>query len=336
MKRSAHAALAEASPAVAREAPRLATCEELQQRQQGLWWGSHLLSLAAHAAFVFWLVQTGVIVVEYVQRYGYGYQFGQAVMLASPLFELGQRSAVRGRERQIPLSALVPQEKLYAPDLSRVLAARAAAEAKLGARNTDQERRAYEDTSASALSVPLGGGGGALPAGTLPERVAGGISTPFDLVPPSNTRARRGSQAGKTRLRAGDSSVPGGGAAEGLRLPAAPARVGLDAEVEADAVAAAEMEEWLRVFVTRLRRASFELIPDRRDAGAPGMAVIGVEVGRTGKILRREVAASSGNAGLDRLAIALLDQLPGWQPLPPAQPGDSVTVTMRLRYFPRR
>lgn len=336
MKRSAQAAPAEASPAVAGEAPRLASCEELQRRQQGLWWGSHLASLAAHAAFVAWLVQTGVVVLEYAQRYGYGYQFGQAVLLTSPLFELGQRSAVRGRARQIPLSALAPQEKLYAPDLRRVLARPAAAEAKLGDRNTNQDHRASEDTSASALSVVLGGGGGALPAGTLPDRVSGGVSTPFDLVPPSNTRARRGRQAGKTRLRAGDSSVPGGGAAEGLRLPAAPARVGLDAEVEADAAAAAEMEQWLRVFVTRLRRASFELMPDRRDMGAPGMAVIRIEFGRTGKILRRELAASSGNAGLDRLAIALLDQLPAWQPLPPAQPGDTIPVTVRLRYFPRR
>lgn len=336
MKRSAQATPVVADSAGLRDTPRLASCEELQQRQRGLWWGSQLLSLAAHAALIAWLVQTGVIMVEYVQRYGYGYQFGQAVMLASPLFELGQRNALRGRERRIPLSALAPQEKLYAPNLRRVLAAQAAAGARLGARNTDQERRTPGETSASALSVLLGGGGGALPAGTLPERVAGGVSTPFDLVPPSNTRARRGRQAGGTRLRVGDSSVPGGGAAEGLRLPAAPARVGLDAEVEADAAAAAEMEEWLRVFVTRLRRASFELMPDRRDAGAPGMAVMGVEIGRTGKILHSAVTVSSGNAGLDRLAVALLDHLPGWQPLPPAQPGDAVMVTVRVRYFPRR
>lgn len=336
MKNSAQALAAEVSPAVAREAPRLASCEELQQRRQGLWWGSHLASLAAHAAFVAWLVQTGVIMVEYVQRHGYGYQFGQAVLLASPLFELGQRSAVRGRERRIPLSALAPQEKLYAPDLRRLPAARTVAEARLGARNTDQEQGVFSVASASALSVPFGAGGGALPAGTLPDRVAGGVSTPFDLVPPSNTRARRGRQAGRTRLRAGDSSVPGGGAAEGLRLPPAPARVGLDAEVEADSAAAAEMEEWLRVFVTRLRRASFELIPDRRDAGAPGMAVLAVEVSRIGKILRRQVTASSGNAALDRLAVALLGQVPGWQPLPPAQSGDVVSVTVRVRYFPRR
>lgn len=336
MKRSAQARAAEAAPAAERGAPRLASCEELQQRQQGLWWGSHLFSLAVHALCVAWLVQTGVIVVEYAQRYGYGYQFGQAVLLASPLFELGQRSALRGRERQIPLSALAPQEKLYAPDLRRALAAQAQRDGRLGGQNPEQERRTYDDASASALSVPLSGGGGALPAGTLPERAAGGVSTPFDLVPPSNTRARRGNQAGKTRLRVGDAGVPGGGAAEGLRLPATPARVSIQAEVEADAEAAAEMEEWLRVFVTRLRRASFDLMPDRRDIGAPGMAVLRVEVGRIGRVVRREVATPSGNAALDRLAMALLDQLPGWQPLPPSQSGDAMAVTVRVRYFPRR
>lgn len=336
MKRSAHVTAAEAAPAAVREAPRLASCEELQQRQQGLWWGSHLFSLAAHAVFVAWVLQTGVIVVEYAQRYGYGYQFGQAVMLASPLFELGQRSALRGRESRIPLSALAPQEKLYAPDLRRMLAARAQQGGRLSGQNSEQERRTYGDASASSLSVPLSGGGGALPAGTLPERAAGGVSTPFDLVPPSNTRARRGNEAGKARLRVGDTGVPGGGAAEGLRLPATPSRVSIQAEMEADAAAASEMEEWLRVFVTRLRRASFDLMPDRRDVGAPGMAVLRVEVGRIGRIIRRELAASSGNAALDRLAMALLDQLPGWQPLPQGQSGDAVVATVRVRYFPRR
>lgn len=335
MKRSALATEAE-TPAARRAVPRLASCEQLQQRQQGLWWGSHLLSLAGHAVFVAWIVQTGVIVVEYSQRFGYGYQFGQAVMLASPLFELGQRNAVRGRERQIPLSALAPQEKLYAPDLRRVLAGRTGPDGRLSNQNTEQERRAYGDVSASVLSVPLSGGGGALPAGSLPERAAGGIATPFDLVPPSNTAAKRSNRERTARVRAGDSGVPGGGANEGLRLPATPGRVGIDAEVETDALTAVEMEEWLRVFVTRLRRASFDLMPDRRDAGAPGMAVLGVEVDRIGRIVRRAVAAPSGNEAVDRLAMALLDQLPGWQPLPRAQPEDKVRVIVRVRYFPRR
>lgn len=335
MKRSALATAAE-TPAALRSAPRLACCEELQDRRQRLWWGSHLLSLVGHAALAAWILHTGVIVLEYSQRAGYGYQFGQAVMLVSPLFELGQRNAVRGRERQIPLSALAPQERLYAPDLKRLLARPAGQDRHPGGQNTAQEQRASGDLSASALSVPLSGGGGALPAGNLPERAAGGIATPFDLVPPSNTAAKRGERQGTARLRAGDSAVPGGGANEGLRLPATPARVGIEAEVKTDVLAAAEMEEWLRVFLTRLRRASFDLMPDRRDAGAPGMAVLGVEVDRAGRVIRRAVAAPSGNAALDRLAMALLDQLPGWQPLPQGQPDGKVVVTVRVRYFPRR
>jgi TonB family protein len=336
MRGSAQSAAAETAPAAARDVPRLACCEELERRQQGLWWGSHLFSLALHAAFVAWIVQTGMIVIEHTQRFGYGYSFGQAVMLASPLFELGERSALRGRDRQIPLSALVPQEKLYAPDLRRVLESRRDREGRLGAENTEEARRAYGDLSASALSVPFSGGGGALPAGTLPERAAGGVATPFDLVPPSNTRARRAGQAERVRLRVGDSNVPGGGANEGLRLPAAPARVGIDAEIETDSLAAPRMEEWLRVLVARLRRASFDLLPDRRDAGAPGMALLAVEVDRVGRIVGRSVAASSGNAALDRLAMALLGQLPGWQPLPQEQTGETLKVLVRVRYFPRR
>lgn len=335
MRRSAQATAAE-TPAAARGAPRLASFEELQQRQQGLWWGSHLFSVAVHAAFMAWVLQTGVIIVEYSQRFGYGYQFGQAVMLASPLFEIGERSAVRGRQPQIPLSALVPQEKLYAPDLRRVLAERAAHEARLGSRTTEQERAASSETSASVISVPLSGGGGALPSGSLPQRVAGGVATPFDLVPPSNTRAQRGKQGAAARIRIGDAAVPGGGATEGLRLAPTPSRVGLEAEVETDAGAAPEMEEWLRVFVIRLRRASFDLIPDKRDAGAPGMVALRVEVDRVGRIVRSAIALPSGNPALDRLALALLGQLPGWQPLPESQPADTVAVTVRLRYHTRR
>jgi len=335
MKRSPLLTAAE-TPAAMRPAPLLAGCDQLQHRQPGLWWGSQAFSFLLHAALAAWIVHTGVVVIDYTRRFGYGYQFGQAVMLASPLFEIGQRGELRGREREIPLAALVPQQKLYAPDLRRVLASRAAPDARLGDQNSQQQRPAYTDSTVSALSIPAGGAGGALPSGSLPERVSGGAATPFDLVPPSNTRTRRANPGGLIRLRAGDAAVPGGGALEGLRLPPSPSRVGIEAEIETDAAAAPDMEEWLRVLVSRLRRASFDLIPDRRDAGAPGMAVIGLEFDRIGRVVRRSVAASSGNPGLDRLAAALLDHLPGWQPLPQSQPEDRVTVTLRVRYFPRR
>ncbi len=335
MRRSAQATAAE-TPAAARGAPRLASFEQLQSRQQGVWWGSHLFSLAVHAAFVAWIVQTGVIIVEYSQRFGYGYQFGQAVMLASPLFEIGERAALRGRERQIPLSALVPQEKLYAPDLRRMLTQRAVQEGRLGTRNSAEERAVSSEASASVISVPVSGGGGALPSGSIPQRVAGGVATPFDLVPPSNTRAQRGKQGAAARIRIGDAAIPGGGAIEGLRLAASPSRVGIEAETETDAAAAPEMEEWLRVFVGRLRRASFDVIPDRRDAGAPGVVMVRVEVDRIGRIVRSVVASPSGNPALDRLAMALLGQLPGWQPLPQILPSDTAAVTVRLRYHARR
>lgn len=336
MRGRARTMAAEAAPAAARDAPRLASCEELQKRQEGLWWGSHLLSLALHAAALAWIVQAGVIVIEYTQRYGYGYQFGQAVLLASPLFELGERSPLRGRDRTIPLAALAPREKLYAPDLRNLSAARRAEMERAGGAGAAEERRAYGEVTAAALSVPFGGGGGALPAGSLPERVGSGAATPFDLVPPSNARMKRKGEARVARLRAGDAGVPGGGAREGLRMPASPARVGIGAEAAVDAAAASEMEEWLRVLVARLRRASFELMPDKRDLGAPGMAVVAAEVDRAGRIVKREVTASSGNGGLDRLALALLDQLPVWQPLPEGLAEERVAVTVRIRYFPRQ
>lgn len=327
---------AEEAAAAVREAPRLASCEELQQRQEGLWLGSHLFSLALHAAAVAWIVQAGVIVIEYTQRYGYGYQFGQAVLLASPLFELGERSPLRGRDRTIPLAALAPREKLYAPDLRKLSAARRAETERAGGANAAEERRSYGEVTAAALSVPFGGGGGALPAGSLPERVGSGAATPFDLVPPSNTRARRRGGERLVVVRVGDVGVAGGGAREGLRLPASPARVAIGVEAAVDAGAAPEMEEWLRVLVGRLRRASFDLLSDRRDEGAPGMAVLRAEADRTGRIVKREVAAPSGNAALDRLAVALLDALPAWQPLPGALPGERLAVAVRVRYFPRQ
>lgn len=327
---------AASAPVAARDAPRLASCEELQHRGEGLWWGSQLLSLMLHAAVVLWAVQTGVIVVQYTQRFGYGYQFGQAVLLASPLFELGERNPLRGRERKIPLSALVPQEKLYAPDLKKLLAGAPPQAAPAGTVNSREERRAYGEASPAALSIPFGGGGGALPAGSIPERAGSGSTTPFDLVPPSNTRARRGAGERLVAVRAGDPGVAGGGAKEGMRLAASPSRVAIGVEAWVDSAVAAEMEEWLRVLVTRLRRASFDVIPDKRDAGAPGLTVLRAEADRTGRIVKRDVAAPSGNAALDRLALALLDALPAWQPLPGALREERIAVTVRVRYFPRQ
>lgn len=334
MKRSPLVPAAD-TPAALRPAPLLAVSDHLERRP-ALWWGSRAASLLLHAAFVAWVAHTGVVVIDYTRRLGYGYQFGQAVLLASPLFEIGQRGELRGRERQIPLAALVPQRKLYAPDLRRLASVAQAAGARLGDQNSSEDRPAYSDSTVSALSLPTAGGGGALPSGSLPERVSGGAATPFDLVPPSNTRQRRANPHRATRLRAGDAAVPGGGAPEGLRLPPSPSRVGIEAELDADPLAAPDMEEWLRVLVSRLRRASFDLIPDRRDAGAPGISVLAVEVDRAGRVVRRSLAASSGNPGLDRLALALLDHLPLWQPLPPAHPEDRAALTLRVRYFPRR
>ncbi|MGQ9919574.1 MAG: hypothetical protein ACUVS7_19445 [Bryobacteraceae bacterium] len=336
MRARARATAAEPAPAAARDAPRLASCEELQQRQEGLWWGSHLFSLALHAAAVAWILQAGVIVIEYTQRYGYGYQLGQAVLLASPLFELGERSPLRGRDRTIPLSALAPREKLYAPDLRKLGAARRAEMERVGGADVEEERRSYGEVTAAALSVPFSGGGGALPAGSLPERVGSGAATPFDLVPPSNARARRGGGKRLVIVRAGDPGVAGGGVREGHRLPASPARVAVGVEAAVEADAAAEMEEWLRVLVARLRRASFELLPDSRDAGAPGWTVLMAEADKTGRIVKRDVTASSGNAALDRLAAALVDTVPTWHPLPRGVSEERVAVTVRVRYFPRQ
>jgi len=323
-----------AGPAAARDAPFLASCEQLQERQAGLWWGSHLFSAAVHGLLAVWIAHTGVIVLDYTSRFGYGAQFGQAVLLASPLFELGQRDPLRGREKSIPLSALLPQEKLYAPDLRRLAAAREAAPAGAAAQKGTEKKIAFSEPSASAISVPFAGGGGALPGGTLPERVSAGPATPFDQVPPSNTRARRPGAARTVRVRVGDAGAPGGGVREGLRLPATPARVGISVEAVVDARVENAMEEWLRVLLARLRRASFELLPDRRDLGPPGLTTLAVEADAAGRMLRPRVQAGSGNAALDRLALALAEKIPAYHPLPPGVLDETVTVVVQVRYFP--
>lgn len=323
-------------PAALRNAPLLATCEELQERRQGLWWGSQAFSLGLHAVVAASIIQAGVIVIDYSMRFGAGYQFGQAVLLASPLFELGQRDSMRGRQRSIPLSALVPEQRLYAPDLRALRAVTPVSTPAAGSPDAEAGRVAPGSPEAAIASGPLGGGGGALPGGALPERMGRGPATPFDLVPPSNTRARRPGEKQQVRIRMGDAGIAGGGANEGLRLPASPARLGISAEITLESGDAAAVESWLRVLLVRLRRASFEIMPDRRDLGAPGLVRLAFELDPSGRMLRPRISASSGNAALDRLALALLENVPSYQPLPENALRDTPTAFVHVRYFPAR
>jgi TonB family protein len=323
-------------PAALRDAPLLATCEDLQERRPRLWWGSQAFSLAVHSLAVAAILQTGVIVIDYSMRFGSGYQFGQAVLLASPLFELGQRDAMRGRQRTIPLSALVPEQKLYAPDL-RTLRAVAQTPARAAGAEEPEAARAASGPPEAGISLGLpGGGGGALPGGSLPERIGNGPATPFDLVPPSNTRARRPGETQQVRIRMGDAGIPGGGAAEGLRLPASPARIAISAEMTLQSGDAKALESWLRTLVSRLRRASLEMMPDRRDLGAPGLVRLAFQLDPAGRMVRPRISAGSGNPALDRLALAVLDSIPSFQPLPENALPEAATVFVVVRYFPAR
>lgn len=336
MRRKGRRQRAPAAPAGERSAPLIALCEELQDRQNGLWWSSHSFSLAIHALVVAWVIQTGVILVDYSMRFGAGYPFGQAVMLASPLFELGQRGSLRGRGREIPLSALVPERKLYEPDLRSLLKRPQPTPAAAGPEDPPSPEAAISGPTSSSSVLPIAGGGGALPGGTLPERIGAGPATPFDLVPPSNTRARRPGERIAVRVRVGDAGVPGGGSAEGLRLPPSAARVGISAEAQVEQEDGAVVETWLRTIVSRLRRASFEWLPDRRDLGAPGLVTLAFECDPSGRMIRPRVATPSGNAALDRLALALLQSIPFDQPLQQSALAGPVTVHVRVRYFPPR
>lgn len=336
MRRKGRRQGAPAAPAGERDAPLIAVSEELQDRQQGVWWSSHAFSLAIHALVVAWVIQTGVIVVDYSMRFGAGYPFGQAVMLASPLFELGQRGPLRGRGREIPLSALVPERKLYEPDLRSLRKRPQPSPAAAGPEDPPSPEAAMSGPVSSSSVLPIATGGGALPGGTLPERIGAGPATPFDLVPPSNTRARRPGERAAVRVRVGDAGVPGGGAAEGLRLPPSAARVGISAEAQVEQEYGAVVETWLRTIVSRLRRASFEWMPDRRELGAPGLVTLAFEFDPAGRIRRPRVAAPSGNAVLDHLALALLESIPAEQPLPRSSLAEPVTVHVRVRYFPAR
>jgi TonB family protein len=323
-------------PAALRNAPLLATCEELQDRRARLWWGSRLFSFALHAMAVASIIQSGVIVVNYSMRFGSGFQFGQAVLLTSPMFEISQRDSRRGSERSIPLSALVPEQKLYAPDL-RLLRAVTQTPAP-SARSTGSPTA--QDSPGSPIGIPgaglPGSAGLALPEGELSHSLGRGAAAPFDLIPPSNTRAPRPEQKQQVRIGIGDPGIPGGGAAEGLRLPASPGRIGISAEITLESGNAAALESWLRTLVSRLRRASFEVMPDRRDLGAPGLVRLALQLDPSGRISRRRISAGSGNAALDRLALALVDSIPSFEPLPESALPQVVTITVFVRYFPAR
>lgn len=323
-------------PAALRSAPLLATCEELQERRQGLWWGSQAFSFGLHTLLAASIIQAGVIVVDYSMRLGAGYQFGQAVLLASPLFEFGQPGAAGGGRRTIPLSVLLPEQKLYAPDLRRLRAVSPAPAPEAGAADSGAGLAGAGLTGTAIVPGALGGPGGALPGGALPERMGRGPATPFDLVPPSNTRARRPEEKRQLRIRVGDAGSAGGGALEGQRLPASPGRLGISAEITLESGDAAAVESWLRTLVVRLRRASFEMMPDRRDLGAPGLVRLAFELDPAGRMLRPRVSTGSGNAALDRLALALLETVPSYQPLPENALSDTATAFVLVRYFPAR
>lgn len=315
--------------------PKFASLEEVQDRQNGIWYSTQAFSTLVHTILVAWLVQTGITTAIYAQRFGAGYQFGQAVMLASPLFELADRNMVRGKQQNIPLAALVPQEKLYAPDLSKLIQRNLPDQSRQGEKNREQQEGPTLDPSPSTLSIPFSGGGGALPSGTAQARTATGPLTPFDMVPPSNSKAKKPGEQQMLRVVMGDASVAGGGAREGLRLPAAPERVGSSVEITVDAAAAQSMEEYLRTFLSRFRRACFDVMPDKRDLGPGGQVVISLTIDRAGRITKTAAISASGNAEFDRLAQVALRQTPAYSPLPQNILDAEVTATLRIRYRAR-
>lgn len=330
------AAAEQAQRAAGAEIPSLASIDELADFGEPLWYGAHSASFLAHVAFAAWLAHTGVILFQYPARPGYGLQFGQAILLASPLFEPGARQALLGRSAApIPLSALTPPQKFYAPDL-RSLASRPRPRPQSAEGETEAGGpRVLEAAPLSALALPFSAGARPQPARPLEERAAAGAATPFELVPPSNATARRSGQKGLLRLVLGDASIAGGGQREGLRLPASPRRVALSVEAAVDRAAAPDMEQFLTALASRLRRAAFDLLPDRRELGPPGVAIVSAAVDRAGRITQRTLASGSGNPDLDRLALALLGQIPDYQPLPRSVAAESVPVRITVRYYQR-
>lgn len=309
--------------------PRILPLEQLLERRSGPWVATQILSGLVHVAVVAILLRHGISPSLFSQRPGAGFQFGQAVMLTSPLFELGDRNMVRGSENAIPLSALVPERRLIEPDLRRL---------NLTPLDPPAPNRAGEPAagqglqqSPSAINLPTYGGGGALPSGGVPEQAGSGPVTPFDVVPPSNSRDRERTQL-LGRIVIGDAAVLGGGAPEGLRLPASPRHIGSSIEIQASQEAARLMEEHLRLFLSRFRRACFEAFPERLNLGAPGETVLNVVFDRGGRIRSLETAQSSRNAVLDRQAREALSLTPAFQQLPPGYPEPRVHALVRVRY----
>lgn len=267
---------------------------------------------------------------------GHGFLFGRAVLVVSPLFELGPGDSGASKQRIIPLSALVPEQKLYEPDLNALRAAWQKSVQKAGA--AAPEVRQTAPWSGESVGAAGFGGGAAsvLLGGGSPEGLSRGPVVSFDLVPPSNTRYRRPDEKRQVRIRVGDAGIPGGGSNEGLQLPAAPARLGIAAEITLEGGNVPAVEAWLRTLITRLRRASFELMPDRRDLGPTGLVRLSFDLDPAGRMIRPRVTTSSGNAALDRLALVLLQSVPASASLPDNALPESASVSVLIRYFPAR
>lgn len=303
--------------------------EGLRERRSLLWYLAQSLSALVHAAIVLYFAHTGIQTRLFTQRANAGYTFGQAVMLASPLFELGDRNAVRGKQNSIPLSALVPERRLVAPDLRRMgLRPLEPPSGPAASERANRERQ----SDPSAFSLPSSGGGGGLPSGALPDRNAAGPAMPFDMVPPSNSRARKPGGNDLQRMVAGDASAPGGGAREGLRLPPSPPRTGTSIEIEVSNDATAQMDEYLRLILTRLRRACFEAFPDKLDPALAGEVHLVLILDRGGRLRSIEPDRSSGSAALDRKARDVISFIPAFPALPRGYPESQVRALVRIRY----
>jgi TonB family protein len=309
--------------------PRLDLIEGLRERRSLLWYSTQTLSALVHAAVVLYFVHTGIHSRLFTQRANAGYTFGQAVMLASPLFELGDRNAVRGKQNPIPLSALVPERRLVAPDLRRI--GLRPLDPPSGPASTERSSR-DQQSDPSAFSLPSSGGGGGLPSGALPDQNVTGRAMPFDMVPPSNSRAPKPGANDLQRMVVGDASVPGGGAREGLRLPPSPPRTGTSIEIEVSNSATAAMEEYLRVLLSRLRRACFEAFPAKQDTALAGEVHLVLMLDRGGRLRSVETGRSSGSAALDRKARDAIAFIPAFPPLPRGYPEVQVRAVVRIRY----
>lgn len=293
------------------------------------WYLAQTMSALVHAAVVLYFVHTGIQSRLFTQRANVGYTFGQAVMLASPLFELGDRNAVRGKQNPIPLSALVPERRLVAPDLRRI-----------GLRPLDPPSgpassvlvSREQQSDPSAFSLPSSGGGGGLPSGALPDQNATGPAMPFDMVPPSNSQARKPGGSDLQRMVIGDASAPGGGAHEGLRLPPSPPQTGTSIEIEVSNSATAQMEEYLRLLLSRLRRACFEAFPEKQDPALAGDVQLVLILDRGGRLRSVETDRSSGNAALERKARDVISFISAFPALPRGYPESQVRALVRIRY----